>query len=69
MVSKRFQDLDVYRLAEKLSEEIWNIVQEWKPLPQDTKCLSKLHWQNRKLICCLSSVICPLSLVFRTNDE
>jgi four helix bundle protein len=36
MVSKRFQDLDVYRLAEKLSEEIWNIVQEWKPLPQDT---------------------------------
>jgi hypothetical protein len=28
MVSKRFQDLDVYRLAEKLSEEIWNIVQD-----------------------------------------
>jgi len=36
MVSKRFRDLDVYRLAEQLSEEIWNIVQEWKPLAQDT---------------------------------
>lgn len=36
MASKRFQDLDVYRLAEKLSEEIWNIIQDWKPLAQDT---------------------------------
>lgn len=36
MVSKRFQDLNVYRLAEELSEEIWRIVWEWQPLAQDT---------------------------------
>ena len=36
MVSKRFQDLNVYRLAEELSEEIWNIVREWQPLEKDT---------------------------------
>lgn len=36
MVSKRFQDLNVYRLAEELSEEIWQIVREWQPLEKDT---------------------------------
>ncbi len=36
MVSKRFQDLNVYRLAEELSEEIWRIVGEWQSLAQDT---------------------------------
>ena len=32
----RFQDLNVYRLAEKLSEEIWQIVSEWQSLAKDT---------------------------------
>ena len=36
MASKRFQDLDVYRLAEELSEEIWQIVWEWQLLAKDT---------------------------------
>lgn len=36
MASKRFQDLDVYRLAEELSEEIWRIVWEWQLLEKDT---------------------------------
>jgi four helix bundle protein len=36
MASKRFQDLDVYRLAEELSEEIWRIVWEWQLLAKDT---------------------------------
>ena len=36
MISKRFQDLNVYRLSEKLSEEIWHIVQEWESLARDT---------------------------------
>ena len=36
MVSKRFQNLNVYRLSEKLSETIWQIVQEWELLARDT---------------------------------
>ena len=36
MTSKRFQDLNVYRLAEELSEEIWQIVSKWQPLAIDT---------------------------------
>jgi four helix bundle protein len=36
MTSKRFQDLEVYRLAEELSEEIWRIIWEWQPLTKDT---------------------------------
>ncbi|MGV2830934.1 four helix bundle protein [Myxosarcina sp. GI1(2024)] len=36
MASKKFQDLNVYRLAEKLSEEIWRIVSEWQSLAKDT---------------------------------
>ena len=36
MASKRFQDLNVYRLSEKLSEEIWHIVSEWQSLAKDT---------------------------------
>ncbi|HEY9729025.1 MAG TPA: four helix bundle protein [Chroococcales cyanobacterium] len=36
MSSKRFQDLEVYRLAERLADEIWKIVEGWQPLAQDT---------------------------------
>ncbi len=36
MASKRFQDLNVYRLSEKLSEEIWQIVSQWQLLAKDT---------------------------------
>ncbi|HAG81619.1 MAG TPA: four helix bundle protein [Cyanobacteria bacterium UBA12227] len=32
----KFQDLDVYRLAEKVADEIWKTVKEWEPLVQDT---------------------------------
>ena len=32
----RFQDLQVYRLAEQLADEIWKTVTEWKPLAKDT---------------------------------
>lgn len=36
MPSKRFQDLQVYQLAEKLSDEIWEIVNDWEYLAKDT---------------------------------
>ncbi|NEQ71553.1 MAG: four helix bundle protein [Symploca sp. SIO2D2] len=32
----RFQDLDVYRLSERLADEIWKMVQNWEPLAKDT---------------------------------
>jgi hypothetical protein len=32
----RFQDLDVYRLAERPAEEIWQTVRDWEPLAKDT---------------------------------
>lgn len=36
MASKRFQDLQVYRLAENLADEIWQIVNNWDNLAKDT---------------------------------
>jgi four helix bundle protein len=36
MATKRFQDLDVYRLSERLADEIWKIVAEWSSLSQAT---------------------------------
>ncbi|MCL1470760.1 four helix bundle protein [Argonema antarcticum] len=36
MSSKRFQDLRVYQLAERLADEIWEIVDGWKQLAKDT---------------------------------
>ncbi|MBU7585625.1 MAG: four helix bundle protein [Nostoc sp. TH1S01] len=36
MPTKRFQDLQVYQLSENLADEIWQIVNTWKPLAQDT---------------------------------
>jgi four helix bundle protein len=36
MPSKRFQDLRVYQLAEKLADDIWTIVNTWESLAQDT---------------------------------
>ena len=31
-----FEELDVYRLAEKLANEIWHIVKEWDSFAKDT---------------------------------
>ncbi|WP_026734076.1 four helix bundle protein [Fischerella sp. PCC 9605] len=36
MATKRFQDLQVYQLSESLSDEIWEMVNTWKPLAKDT---------------------------------
>ncbi|NEP59483.1 MAG: four helix bundle protein [Symploca sp. SIO2G7] len=36
MSSKKFQDLVVYQLSEKLADEIWKIVNDWQPLAQNT---------------------------------
>jgi len=33
---KGFESLDVYRLAEALSDAVWEMVTKWKPLAQDT---------------------------------
>lgn len=33
MSSKRFPDLQIYQLAERLSDEIWEIVNEWEYWP------------------------------------
>ena len=32
----RFQDLEVYKLAEQLEDAVWEIVNEWSILPRDT---------------------------------
>jgi len=36
MTFKRFQELQVYQLAEKLSDGIWQIVNAWEPFAKDT---------------------------------
>ncbi|NJM68776.1 MAG: four helix bundle protein [Scytonema sp. RU_4_4] len=36
MSSRRFQELRVYQLAERLADDIWKIVDEWQSLPKDT---------------------------------
>ena len=36
MATTRFQDLRVYRLAEKLADEVWKVVQGWNVLARDT---------------------------------
>lgn len=36
MTTKRFQELQVYQLAERLSDEIWKIVNTWEPFAKDT---------------------------------
>ena len=36
MSTKRFQDLDVYRLSERLAEAVWDMVKKWQPLAQET---------------------------------
>ena len=36
MSSKKFQDLQVYRLAEQLTDEIWKIVNNWDSIAKDT---------------------------------
>ncbi|MBW4592990.1 MAG: four helix bundle protein [Brasilonema angustatum HA4187-MV1] len=36
MSSRRFQELRVYQLAERLADDIWKIVEQWQSLPKDT---------------------------------
>ncbi|WP_293148411.1 MULTISPECIES: four helix bundle protein [unclassified Microcoleus] len=36
MSQTNFQKLDVYKLSEKLADEIWNIVIKWDALAKDT---------------------------------
>jgi four helix bundle protein len=36
MVFRRFEDLRVFQLAEKLADEIWDIVCEWEYFARDT---------------------------------
>jgi four helix bundle protein len=36
MSSKKFQDLQVYRLSERLADKIWEIVNNWEYLAKDT---------------------------------
>ncbi len=36
MPSRSFEDLDVYRLAEDLSDHVWNIVVHWQRFAQNT---------------------------------
>jgi four helix bundle protein len=32
----KFEELEVYRLSEKLADDIWSIVQGWEPFVKDT---------------------------------
>ncbi|HXG08912.1 MAG TPA: four helix bundle protein [Gemmataceae bacterium] len=36
MARSNFENLKVYQLAEKLADEIWNIVVRWNPFARDT---------------------------------
>jgi four helix bundle protein len=36
MAKTNFENLEVYRLAEKLADEIWELVGSWGPLARDT---------------------------------
>jgi four helix bundle protein len=36
MASRRFQELQVYQLAERLADEIWQIVNAWDSFAKDT---------------------------------
>jgi four helix bundle protein len=36
MASKNFQKLRVYRLSERLADDIWNIVNSWGTFAKDT---------------------------------
>ena len=36
MSQTNFEKLDIYRLAEKLADKMWNIVVDWNHLAQDT---------------------------------
>ena len=36
MATKRFQDLQVYQLSERLADEIWKIVDSWDKFAKDT---------------------------------
>ena len=36
MAGKRFQDLRVYQLSERLADNIWEIVNRWESLPIET---------------------------------
>jgi len=36
MTQSKFEDLEIYQLAEKLSDLIWNIVIKWDSFPRNT---------------------------------
>ena len=36
MTQSKFEDLEIYQLAEKLSDVIWNIVIKWDSFPKNT---------------------------------
>jgi four helix bundle protein len=44
----RFQDLDVYKLAEQLSDATWDVVDGWKPFARDTT--------GKQLVRCCDSI-------------
>jgi four helix bundle protein len=61
----RFQDLDVYKISEKLSDSIWDIVETWKPLARDTT--------GKELVRCCDSIGANIAegagLGTRTNNR
>jgi four helix bundle protein len=48
MARSNFENLDVYRLAEELSDHVWNVVVNWSRLAQDTV--------GKQLICAADSI-------------
>ena len=36
MARSNFENLDVYKLSEKLADGIWSVVEKWRPLARDT---------------------------------
>lgn len=46
MSQTNFQKLDVYKLAEKLADEIWNIVIKWDALAKDTVGKQIIRWAD-----------------------
>jgi four helix bundle protein len=46
MATKSFQKLRVYKLSERLADEIWKAVNTWEPLAQNTSGQQIVRWAD-----------------------
>ncbi len=46
MATKSFQELRVYKLSERLADEIWKAVNTWEPFAKNTICQQIVRWAD-----------------------